>query len=114
LRSRFIEKKERDTYSKGPVVIGNDVWIGFRAIILSGVRIGDGAVIGAGAVVTHDVPPYAIATGIPAKVQRFRFTEHQVKKLLQIAWWDWDLQEIVENIDYFYGDVEDFIKKFSN
>lgn len=114
LRSRFIYKKERDTYSKGPVVIGNDVWIGSRAIILSGVRIGDGAVIGAGAVVTKNVPPYAIVGGVPAKILKYRFSNEQIRKLLKIAWWNWDIEKILKNIHHFYGDVDEFIRKFSN
>ena len=99
--------------SKGPIIIGNDAWIGTGVIILAGVKIGDGAVVGAGSVVTHDIPPYAIVAGVPVKILRFRFTNDQIKKLLEIAWWDWSLEKIVENIEYFYGDVEDFIRKFS-
>jgi len=113
LRSRFVENVEADTFSRGPVIIGNDVWIGSRAIILSGVKIDDGAVIGAGAVVTNDVPPYAIVAGVPAKVLRFRFTREQITKLLEIAWWNWGLEKIIRNMNYFYGDLEIFIEKFS-
>jgi tetrahydrodipicolinate N-succinyltransferase len=68
--------------------IGNDVWIGARAVILSAVTIGDGAIVGANAVVTKDIPPYAIAVGVPAKVIRYRCSEEQAQKLQQIAWWD--------------------------
>ena len=75
--------------TKGPVVIGNDVWIGSHVIILSGVTIGNGAVIGAGSVVTKDVPPYAVAYGVPAKVGRLRFEPEIVERLLRCAWWDW-------------------------
>jgi len=113
LRSRFIVKKEVDVTAKGPITIGNDVWIGKRAIILSGVKIGDGSVVGAGAVVTKSVPPYAIVTGVPAKVSGFRFTQHQIEKLLEIAWWNWSLEKIIANVDFFYGNVDDFIAKFS-
>jgi acetyltransferase-like isoleucine patch superfamily enzyme len=94
------------------VVVGNDVTIGANAIILPGVRIGDGAIIGAGAVVTHDVPPYGTAAGIPAKTLKYRFTEEQIKKLLEIQWWNWNEKKIVENMDYFYGKVQTFIDKF--
>lgn len=80
--------------SKGDVVIGNDVWIGTEAIIMSGVRIGDGAVIGARAVVTKDVPPYAIVAGNPARLVRFRFERSVIDQLIALAWWQWDDQRI--------------------
>jgi virginiamycin A acetyltransferase len=98
---------------KGAIIIGNDVWIGTGAIILAGVKIGDGAVLGAGSVVTHDVPAYAIVAGVPARVIKFRFTPSQIEKMVKIAWWNWTDEKIVENIDYFYGDINDFIEKFS-
>ena len=77
------------SYSRGPVVIGNDVWIGTRVTILSGVTIGDGAVIGACSLVNRDVPPYAIAVGVPAKVTRYRFKPDEIAALLALRWWDW-------------------------
>ena len=80
--------------SKGDVVIGNDVWIGMEAMILSGVKIGDGAVIGARSVVTRDVEPYAIVGGNPAKEIRKRFTEEQIQLLQRIAWWNWPIDQI--------------------
>jgi acetyltransferase-like isoleucine patch superfamily enzyme len=75
--------------TKGDVIIGNDVWIAAGATILSGVRIGNGAVIGACSVVTKDVPPYGIVAGNPAKLVRFRFSEEEIATLEKIAWWDW-------------------------
>ena len=84
----YFEKKEEST------IIGNDVWIGAKAIIRSGVTIGDGAVIGAGAVVTKDVPPYAIVAGVPAKIIRYRFDEELRKALLAAKWWDRDMTEL--------------------
>ena len=70
-------------------IIGNDVWIGQRVVVKSGCRIGDGAVVGAGAVVTKDVPPYAIVGGVPAKVIRMRFSEDIIERLKEIKWWDY-------------------------
>lgn len=70
------------------VTIGNDVWIGARAMILDGVSIGDGAVIAAGAVVTKDVPPYAIIGGVPARVIKYRFSEQKIYEMLQSQWWN--------------------------
>lgn len=95
--------------TKGDVVIGNDVWIGHEALILSGVTIGDGVVIGARAVVTKNVLPYAIVAGNPAELVRYRFSEIQRTALLRIAWWDWSFAQIREawplllskNIDAF-------------
>lgn len=80
--------------SKGPTVIGNDVWIGSGAIVLSGVKVGDGAVIGARAVVSRDVPPYAIAAGNPARVIRYRFSCEIISRLLAIRWWDFPIEVI--------------------
>ena len=76
------------------IIIGNDVWIGYEAVIMAGVHIGDGAIIGARAVVTKDVPPYTIVGGTPAKEIRKRFDEDVVKKLLRLQWWDWSIDEI--------------------
>ena len=89
------------------VTVGNDVWIGERAMILGGLSIGDGAVIGAGAVVTKDVPPYAIVGGVPAKIIRYRFSEDVIERLEQLKWWN--LPEIVlkENIALFQSDEID-------
>ena len=83
---------------KGDIVIGNDVWIGYEAVILSGVTVGDGAIIGARAVVTKDVPPYAIVGGIPARYIRRRFDEKTVTKLMELKWWEWSDEKIKENL----------------
>ncbi|MDO4362672.1 MAG: CatB-related O-acetyltransferase [Eubacteriales bacterium] len=76
--------------NKGDTVIGNDVWIGYEAVIMPGVKIGDGAVIGTRALVTNDVPPYTIVGGVPAKPIRRRFDDATVEKLEALRWWDWD------------------------
>ena len=83
---------------KGDIIIGNDVWIGYEAVILSGVTIGDGAVIGCRAVVTKDVPPYTIVGGVPAKPIRKRFDEETIKELQKIKWWDWPEEKIAGKI----------------
>lgn len=83
---------------KGDIVIGNDVWIGYEAVILSGVTVGDGAIIGARAVVTKDVPPYAIVGGVPARCIRRRFDEETVTKLRELKWWEWSDEKIKENL----------------
>lgn len=84
--------------SKGGVTIGNDVWIASTVTILSGVKIGNGASIGANTVVAKDVPDYAIVCGNPARIIKYRFDEDTIKRLLEIAWWDWDLKFISEAI----------------
>ncbi len=84
--------------NKGDIVIGNDVWIGYEAVILSGVTIGDGAIIGTRAVVTKDVPPYTIVGGVPAKPIRRRFDDETIAELLRLRWWDWDKEKISRNI----------------
>ena len=80
--------------NRGDIVIGNDVWIGFEAVVLAGVTIGDGAVVGARAVVTRDVPPYTIVGGVPAKPIRRRVSEQAEAALLALRWWDWPAQRI--------------------
>lgn len=84
--------------NKGDIVIGNDVWIGYEAVILSGVTIGDGAIIGTRAVVIKDVPSYTIVGGVPAKPIRKRFDEETIQKLEEIRWWDWEEERIKKNI----------------
>lgn len=96
--------------TRGDVVIGNDVWIGYEALILSGVRVGNGAVVGARSVVTRDVEPYSIVAGNPARHVRFRFDEATVKALEAIAWWDWPMEKIREAWPLLLAeDVEAFI-----
>lgn len=88
---------------KGDIVIGNDVWIGYNATILAGVTIGHGAIIAANATVTKDVEPYSIVGGNPAQLIRKRFPDQTIAKLLELAWWDWDLDKITRNVQYLTG-----------
>ena len=82
----------------GNITIGNDVWIGYEAVIFSGVTIGDGAIIGTRAVVTKDVPPYTIVGGVPARPIRKRFSEDVIARLEELRWWDWDEKKIGRNL----------------
>jgi virginiamycin A acetyltransferase len=84
--------------NKGDIVVGNDVWIGYEAVIMAGVHIGDGAIIGARAVVTKDVEPYSIVGGVPAREIRKRFDEQTVAKLQAMRWWDWPEEKIRKNL----------------
>lgn len=86
-------------WSRGDVTIGNDVWLAEGCTILSGVNIGDGAVVAAHAVVSRDVPPYAIAVGNPARIARLRFEPDDIAHLLDLRWWDWDDSTIMEHLD---------------
>jgi len=97
--------------NKGDIVIGNDVWIGFEAVIMSGVHIGDGAIIGTRAVVTKDVPPYTIVGGTPAKTIRKRFDDNVIEFLQELKWWDWDIEDIREYVPILRsGDIEQLKK----
>lgn len=99
--------------TKGDVVIGNDVWIARGTTILSGVKIGDGAVIGAQSLVVKDVPPYGIVGGNPAKLLRLRFEPEQVEALLRIEWWTWPLAKILDEVPALQsGDIDAFIERF--
>lgn len=88
------------------ITIGSDVWIGMNSCILQGITIGDGAVIGAGSVVTKDVPPYAIVAGNPARILRYRFDSEIIEKLLNFQWWDLPIEVIQKNISSFKGDLD--------
>lgn len=93
--------------NKGDIVIGNDVWIGYDAVIMAGVTIGDGAIIGARAVVTKDVEPYAIVGGVPAKEIRKRFSPEKIEKLQSLKWWNWPTEKIRRSIPAIQsGDIE--------
>lgn len=92
--------------NKGDIVIGNDVWIGYEAVIMSGVKIGNGAIIGTRAVVTKDVPAYTIVGGVPAKPIRRRFDDETIEKLEKLRWWEWDREKIKQSISAIQsGDI---------
>lgn len=88
---------------RGDMVIGNDVWIGREAVVMPGVRIGDGAIIGTRAQVVKDVPPYAVVVGNPGRVVKLRFPEATVAELLAIRWWDWEPEKIARNVAAIAG-----------
>lgn len=104
-------KIDRKAPRKGSIFVGNDVWIGHGTTIISGVTIHDGAVVAAESVVTKDVPPFAIVGGNPARIIGYRFDEEQKKKLLEIAWWNWHLDDLKRFKNDFSLSTEDFIKK---
>lgn len=96
----------------GNIKIGNDVWIGEGVRILPNRNIGDGAIIGAGAVVAEDVPPYSVEIGNPARVSHFRFDGLIRKRLMEIRWWDWEYETVISRIDDM-KDVTKFIEKYA-
>jgi virginiamycin A acetyltransferase len=89
--------------NRGDTIVGHDVWMGMGAMVMPGVTIGHGAIIAARSVVTHDVPPYAIVGGNPARTMRMRFDERTVERLLAVAWWDWPVDKISRNLDAIRG-----------
>jgi len=111
---RLLPEWERDTSVEKSLktVIGNDVWIATRATILGGITVGHGAAVAAGAVVAKDVEPYTLVGGVPAKVIRERLPRDKAEKMLEIAWWDWPLQTIMERVEDLEGPIDAFIDKF--
>ena len=97
--------------NRSQIIIGNDVWIGANVTLLSGIKIGNGAVIGTNSVVAKDIPPYAIAVGNPAKVIKYRFSKDLIHKFQAIQWWNWPLEKIAEN-EHLFACVEEFADKF--
>lgn len=98
-RNGWEKAMDGKTYpQKGDIKIGNDVWIGYNATIMAGVTIGDGAIIATNSTVIKDVEPYSIVGGNPAAEIKKRFTKEQIEKLLEIKWWDWDIEKITENL----------------
>lgn len=108
LTTYFIEKNifsvpplEDAVVSKGKITIGNDVWIGANAQIMSGVTIGNGAVIAAGSIVVKDVPPYAVVAGNPATVKKYRFDDKTISELQGLKWWEWSVEKIKDKKNFF-------------
>ena len=101
--------------NKGDIVIGNDVWIGYKATIMAGIHIGDGAIIAAHAIVTKDVPPYTIVGGIPGREIRKRFDAEVVQQLLKLKWWDWSADKIRQYLPYITkGKINDLLSSIKN
>jgi virginiamycin A acetyltransferase len=96
--------------TKGNTEIGNDVWIGFNSIIMPGVKIGDGAIIATNSTVTKNVEPYSIVGGNPAKEIKKRFSKEQIEKLLEIKWWNWEIEKITENVQNLTGENIESLK----
>lgn len=104
--------KDNNLGTRQGITIGNDVWIGQGGIIMPGVRIGNGVTIAAGAVVTHDIPDYCVAAGIPAKIVKNKCSEQEAIFMNHIAWWDWPEEKIKSAHDDFNGSIADFISKY--
>lgn len=96
--------------TKGDTIIGNDVWIGYNATIMAGVKVGDGAIIATNSVVTKDVEPYTVVGGNPAREIKKRFSDEHIKLLLELKWWDWSLEEITENVQILTGNDLEALK----
>ena len=101
--SEDITAMFEDTQNRGDTLVGNDVWIGMNAVIMPGVKIGDGTIIGANSVVTKNVEPYTVVGGNPATIIKKRFDEQTIDTLLNIKWWDWSIEKIEKNIDVITG-----------
>jgi acetyltransferase-like isoleucine patch superfamily enzyme len=107
----FPRTGEQACISNGNVIIGNDVWIGTNATILSGVTVGDGSVIAANSHVVKNVEPYSIVGGNPARLIRYRFSHEQISKLLEIQWWNWSVEKINQNMSLLCNEnIDEFIK----
>ncbi len=96
------------------IKIGNDVWLGRNVIITNGANIGNGVIAGAGAIITKDVPDYAVVLGVPARIIRYRYTKAQIEKLNKIAWWDWPDEVIRKRYNDFFIKIDEFIEKYEN
>lgn len=104
---KCLQGQDKEAFSKGDIIVEDDVWIGYRAVILSGVHIGQGAVIATGAVVTKDVPPYAVVGGVPAKVIKYRFEEAMIKRLLKVDYSQLSIECIEQHIEELYAELHE-------
>ena len=104
----FVDKNYYEEFDN--ITIGNDVWIGANVIIIDGVHLGDGVIVAAGSVVTKSFPPYAIIGGVPAKIIRFRFEKTEINKLIEIKWWDMDIEYLKRNFKKFH-DINVFLSE---
>lgn len=107
-----IEPKTEKVKKQKRAKIGNDVWLGRNVIVTNSANIGNGVIAGAGAVITKDVPDYAIVAGVPAKIIRYRYSPNEIEALNEIAWWNWSDDEIRERFDDFYLPIDEFIEKY--
>lgn len=104
-------KPKGDNYRLEKIKIGSDVWLGRNVLITNSSNIGNGVIAGAGAVITKDVPDYAVVAGVPAKIIRYRYTEEEIEALNRIAWWNWSDEKIRENYNDFFLNIKEFIDK---
>lgn len=111
LDSELLSIRKTFNQKKG-IIIGNDVWIGMNAIILPGVRIGNGVTIAAGSVVNKDIADYTVVGGVPAKVIKKKYSNETITKMLDIAWWDWNSKQITHRKADFYLSIDKFIEKY--
>ncbi len=107
-----IPKGER--HKERRITVGNDVWLGRNVIITNYANIGDGVIAAAGAIITKDVPDFAIVAGVPARILKYRFSPEEIRELKRIAWWNWEDDKIREYYDDFFLPVEEFIRKHND
>ncbi|MBE0693042.1 MAG: antibiotic acetyltransferase [Aquamicrobium sp.] len=108
-----VDQDFRERRRAKPVTVGNDVWIGHGAVVMPGVAISDGAVVGANAVVTHDVAPYEVVAGVPARTLRMRFAPEIAVRLVALAWWDWPVEKLADAVpDMQALGIEDFLRRW--
>jgi virginiamycin A acetyltransferase len=101
ISKHIFKNSNKDIFSKGPIEVGNDVWIGAHSVVLSGVKIGNGAIVASNSVVNKDIPPYAIVGGSPVKIIKYRFEDEIIELLENIKWWDWNIEKILKNEKLF-------------